>query len=111
MIKLRTGLSTSINGGCNNADAFAPYKIPLACVLAGEKADSCNTHLNVLAQVDATDKGIMRKLPVQNVDILLTKCKRQQEEGWLANANKLDDCNDGIIAVGDFPNNPLLLPS
>jgi hypothetical protein len=53
----------------------------LFCAMAGEKAGSCNTHLDVLAQVEVTDKGNKRKLSETKVDILSTKQKWQRKEG------------------------------
>ena len=53
-------------------------------VVAREKASSCNTHLDVLAQVEATDEGNKRKLSENNeVDILSIKWKMQREEGCI----------------------------
>jgi hypothetical protein len=50
--------------------------------MAREKANSCNTHPDVLAQVEATDEGNKRKLSENNeVDILSIKRKMQREEG------------------------------
>ena len=60
---------------------FRTVQNPLVCALAQEKADSRNTHPDVLSQVDATDKGNKRKLLVEKVDILQMKRKRQREEG------------------------------
>lgn len=60
---------------------FRTVQNPLVRALAREKADSRNTHPDVLAQVDATDKGNKRKLLVEKVDILQMKRKRQREEG------------------------------
>ncbi len=54
---------------------------PLVCAMAQEKAGSCNTHPDVLAQVEVTDAGNKQKLSETKVDILSTKQKRQLEEG------------------------------
>ncbi len=41
---------------------FCTVKNSLICAVVQEKAGSCNTHLDVLAQVKATNKGNKRKV-------------------------------------------------
>ena len=60
---------------------FRTVQDPLVRALAREKAASRNTHPDVLAQVDAIDRGNKRKFSEQKVDKLWTKRKRQREEG------------------------------
>ena len=67
--------------GMQQRRRFRTVQNPLVRALAREKADSRNTHPDVLAQVDATDKGSKRKFSVEKVDILQRKRKRQREEG------------------------------
>jgi hypothetical protein len=59
---------------------FHRVQNPLVHTLVQEKAGTCNTHPDVFAQLDATDKG---KLSEKKVDILLVKQKCQGEEGLL----------------------------
>jgi hypothetical protein len=68
--------------GMQQRRRFRTVQNPLVRTMAREKASSRNTHLDVLAQVEATDEGNKRKLLENNeVDILLIKRKRQREEG------------------------------
>jgi hypothetical protein len=60
---------------------FHTVQNPLFCAMAQEKAGSCNTHPDVLPQVEVTDNGNKRKLSEAKVDILSTKQKWQREEG------------------------------
>ena len=60
---------------------FRTVQDPLVRALAREKAASRNTHPDVLAQVDAIDRGNKQKFSEQKVDKLWTKRKRQREEG------------------------------
>ena len=69
MKKWRTGLSASINGGCNSAGDFAPCRTPLFA------------HPDVLAQVDATDMGNKQKLSEKKADIISTRRKLQRDVG------------------------------
>jgi hypothetical protein len=65
---------------------------PQVCALAREKASSCNTHPDVLAQVEATDSGNKRKLSVKNkVDILSIKQKLQCDEGQFKAIKNFED--------------------
>ncbi len=55
---------------------------PLIRAVAQEKAGSCNTHLDVLAQVEATDEENKRKISEKKeVDILSINQKWQRDEG------------------------------
>ena len=69
MKKWRTGLSASINGGCNSAGDFAPCRTPLFA------------HPDVLAQVDATDMGNKQKLPEKKADVISIRQKLQRDVG------------------------------
>ena len=60
---------------------FCTVQDPLVCALAREKATSCNTHPDVLAQVDATDMGNKQKLSEKKADVISTKQKLQQDVG------------------------------
>ena len=89
MMNLRGGLGDKMEDwverqhqwGMQMRRRFRTVQNPLVRALAREKADSRNTHPDVLAQVDATDKGNKQKLLVEKVDILQMKRKRQREEG------------------------------
>ncbi len=60
-----------------------------------EKAGSCNTHPDVLAQVKATDKGNKRKISEQKeVDILLIKQKWQHNEGQFKVIKYIDNVRE-----------------
>ena len=54
---------------------------PLVCAIAREKATSCNTHPDVLAQVDATDTGNKQKLSEKKTDVTSTIQKLQRDVG------------------------------
>ncbi len=55
---------------------------PIICAVAREKAGSRNTHPDVLAQVEATDKGNKKEISEKkDVDILSIKQKWQRNEG------------------------------
>jgi hypothetical protein len=60
---------------------FCTVQNPLVCATPQEKAGSRNTHLDVLAQVEVTDKGNTWILSEKKVDMLSTKQKWQREEG------------------------------
>ncbi len=53
-----------------------------------------NTHSDVLAQVDATDKGNKQKLSEKKVDIISTKQKMQQEEGHFKAIRYIDNIKE-----------------
>ena len=53
-----------------------------------------NTHSDVLAQVDATDKGNKQKLSEKKVDIISTKRKMQQEEGHFKAIRYIDNIKE-----------------
>jgi hypothetical protein len=60
---------------------FHTVQNSLVCAVVQEKAGSCNTHLDVLAQVEATDKGNKRKISEKKeVAILLINQKWQRDE-------------------------------
>ena len=68
--------------GMQQRRRFRTVQNPLVCAMAREKASSCNTHPDVLAQVEATDEGNKRKISEKKeVDILSIKQKMQHEEG------------------------------
>ena len=68
--------------GMQQRRRFCTVQNPLVCAMAREKASSCNTHPDVLAQVEATDEGNKRKLSeINEVDILSIKRKMQCKEG------------------------------
>jgi hypothetical protein len=59
-----------------------PYvQNPLVRALAREKADSRNTHPDVLAQVDRTNEGNKRNLVTAKVDTISMRRKRQRDVG------------------------------
>jgi hypothetical protein len=56
---------------------------PPVQVLAREKADSCNAHPDVIANVEATNKRNKRKfVSEKKVDVMGTRRKRQRDIGW-----------------------------
>ncbi len=48
---------------------------PLVCVLAQEKAITCNTNPDVLAQVDTMDKGNKQKLSEKSLTHIINQTK------------------------------------
>jgi hypothetical protein len=72
---------------------FRTVQDPLVRALAREKAASRNTHPDVLAQVDAVNRGNKRKFLVPKVDKLFTKRKRQREEGRMEAMQYFDKIN------------------
>ena len=89
MINIKGGLGNKMEDwverqhqdGKEERQRFRTVQNPLFRALAREKAASRNTHPDVLAQVDAIDRGNKRKILVQRVDKLSTGRKRQREEG------------------------------
>ncbi len=71
---------------------FCTIQNPLIPTLAREKAGSCNTHPDVLAQVEATDEGNKRKISEKKeVDILSIKQKWKRNEGRFKAIKYFDD--------------------
>jgi hypothetical protein len=74
---------------------FRTVQNPLVCAVAQEKAGSCNTHPDVLAQVKATDDGNKRKISEKKeVDILSIKQKRQRDKGWFKAIKYFDNVRE-----------------
>ncbi len=73
---------------------FCTVQNPLVCAMAQEKAGSCKTHLDVLAQVEVTDEGNKQKLSEIKVDILSTKQKLQCKEGQFKWIKYFDDVKE-----------------
>jgi len=73
--------------GMQQRRQFFTVQDPLVCALAREKATSCNTHPDVLAQVDATDTGNKRNLPEKKADDISTRRKLQRDVGRLQRSN------------------------
>jgi hypothetical protein len=67
--------------GMQQRRRFCIVQDPLIRALAREKATSCNTHPDVLAQVDATDTGNKQKLSEKKADVILTRQKLQRDVG------------------------------
>ena len=82
-------------------EQFRTVQDPLVRALAREKAASRNTHPDVLAQVDAVDRGNKRKFLAPKVDKLLTKRKRQREEGRMEAMQYFDKINKMKLTWAD----------
>ena len=67
--------------GMRQRRRFRNVQDPLVRALAREKATSCNTHPDVLAQVDTTDTGNKQKLSEIKADVILTRRKLQRDVG------------------------------
>jgi hypothetical protein len=67
--------------GMRQRRRFCNVQDPLVRALAREKATSCNTHPDVLAQVDATDTGNKQKLSEIKADVISTRRKLQRDVG------------------------------
>ncbi len=76
--------------GMQQRRCFCTVQNPLVREVAQEKAGSRNTHPDVLAKVEATDKGNKRKMSEKKeVDILLIKQKWQPTKGGSKQSNIL----------------------
>ncbi len=73
---------------------FCTVQNPLVPVMVQEKVGSCNTHPNVLAQVEVTDKENKWKLSETKVDILSTKRTWQHKEGQFKAIKYFDDVKE-----------------
>jgi hypothetical protein len=81
--------------GMQQRRCFCTVQNPLVCAVAQEKAGSCNTHPDVLAQVEATDEGNKRKISKKKeVDILSIKQKWQCNEGRFKAIKYSDDVKE-----------------
>ena len=81
-------------------DATAPA--PLVRANAPKKAASRKTHLEVLAQIDVTNKGNKRKMSETKVDILSTKRKCQREEGRTRAMEYFENIKEEKLAWADI---------
>ncbi len=81
--------------GMQQRRRFCTVQNPLVHAVTQEKAGSCNTHPDVLAQVKATDEGNKRKISEKKeVNILLIKQKLQCNEGWFKAIKYFDDVRE-----------------
>ena len=61
---------------------FCTVQNPLVQALVREKADSCNAHPDVIANLEATNKRNKRKyVSEKKVDVIGTRRKRQRDMG------------------------------
>jgi hypothetical protein len=74
--------------GMQQRRRFCTVQDPLVRALAREKTTSCNTHPDVLAQVDATDTGNKRKLSEKKADVISTRRKLHRDVGRFQQAIK-----------------------
>jgi hypothetical protein len=81
--------------GMQQRRCFCTVQNPLVHAVAQEKAGSCNTHPDVLAQVEATDKGNKRKISEKKeVNILSIKQKWQRNKGWFKAIKYFDNVKE-----------------
>ena len=80
--KWKIGLSGFTKPGWGWCSDFTLYRTPLVWALVQEKADSCNMHPDVIANLEATNKRNKRKyVPEKKVDVIVTRWKRQRNLG------------------------------
>ena len=60
------------------------------------------THPEVLAQMEATNKGNKRKMSETKVDILSTKQKCQRNEGWTRSMEYFENIKEEKLAWADI---------
>jgi hypothetical protein len=80
--------------GIQQRRRFRTVQNPLVRVTAREKANSCCSHPDVLAQVDATDARNKRNLPEKKDDAISTKRKQQRDEGRIRALKYFTDIKD-----------------
>ncbi len=74
---------------------FPMVQNPLVCALAQEKANSCNTHLDVIAHTDAKNEGNKRNfVSEKEVDVVAMRQKIQRNMGRLKAIQYFDTNKD-----------------
>ncbi len=66
---------------------------PLVCALAREKANSCNTHPDVIAHTDAINEGNKRNFVSEKEVDVVAMCQKRQRNIWQLEAIQYFDTN------------------
>ena len=87
--------------GMRQRRRFRNVQDPLVRALAREKATSCNTHPDVLAQVDVTDTGNKQKCSEKKADVISTRQKLQRDVGRFQAIKYFIDTKEQILPLAE----------